>query len=88
MTDNELNNHEADSHDEHHASVESEVVFYTPSRFSPHTWLFRLTVVGIAYVTVAFCGWFANVTTSPLLQAIPPAAGVMMGFLLLSLKRH
>jgi hypothetical protein len=49
------------------------------------TWTFRLAIVVIAYVTVALCNWLLMPSSSPFLDAIPPAAGVLIGFLALRL---
>lgn len=54
----------------------------TPGRLHD-TWLFRFAIVVIAYVTVACCGWLFKSSTSPLLDAIPIALGVVLGFLVL-----
>lgn len=47
-------------------------------------WLFQLAVVLISYVVVALCGLILQGSVRPLLEAILPAVGVMVGFLMLN----
>jgi len=49
------------------------------------TWVFRIAIVVVAYVTIAFCNCLFMPSSSPFLDAIPPAAGVLIGFLALRL---
>ena len=47
-------------------------------------WFFQLAIVFISYVVVALCGLILHLSVRPLLEAIPPAMGVMFGFLILN----
>lgn len=55
------------------------------SKLRRHYLLFRGALVACAYLTVALCNWLGRSSPHPLLEAIVPAAGVILGFLALRL---
>ena len=48
-----------------------------------HAWLFRGTVVLLAYGCAALCCWLIKGSARPFLEALAPAVGVALGFALL-----
>jgi len=50
------------------------------SGFGRQTWLFRTFIVVLVYLTVALCSWLFKPDSAPLLDAIAPALGLLLGF--------
>ena len=66
-------------------SEQCHAVVMTPSKLIIHNWLFRCTIVATAYVTVLCCNLATDASAAPFLEAIPPALGVTVGFVVLHL---
>ena len=58
----------------------SRPVLISASRFAVQTWLFRSGLVAFCYLTVALLNWVVRDSAQPLLEACPPAIGLMLGF--------
>jgi hypothetical protein len=50
------------------------------SRFVVQTWLFRCGLVAICFLTVAVLNWLVRDSADPLLEALPAAIGLVLGF--------
>ena len=58
----------------------SRPTLISASRFAVQTWLFRSGLVVFCYVTVALLNWLVRDSVQPLLEALPAAFGLMLGF--------
>ena len=50
------------------------------ARLAMQTWLFRGVVVLLAYSVAALGGWLVKDSPRPLIDALGPACGVVLGF--------
>ena len=50
------------------------------SRFLIQTWLFRAGMIATCFVSMALLNWLVRESAAPLLEALLPAIGLLLGF--------
>jgi len=71
--------------EDHNDVHRSRYSLIASSSFVMQTWLFRTVIIAIAFLTVALCNWLIKESASPVLEAVPAAAGLILGFAIMHL---
>lgn len=66
--------------DDQNDAHRSRYTLIASSRFITQTWVFRTVIVALAFSTVVLCNWLIKESASPVLEAVPAAAGLVLGF--------